>query len=279
MKRTHIATFSTVCLLLWMTLGWTQETSRATKAPNPDEPILDHLDSLTTLPVPEWRYHDDLAHPEGSSLEDSGWPMMTVKNLPYRQALKEGAHWKGARVLRQWIQMPEKINGYAIEGARVRLDLRVASEGTAMITVFSNGSLIFRGNEDVQEPILLSESAQPGQKFLIAARIDAGDVETVLLQSQLTVEPPASRPDPALLHTEILAARPMITAYEAGKAEREHALAAAVEAIDFSPLERGDQAAFDASLRRAQSQLQLLNPWLKQFTVRAIGNSHIDMAW
>jgi len=32
-------------------------------------------------------------------------------------------------------------------------------------------------------------------------------------------------------------------------------------------------------LRKAQSKLQTLTPWLKQFTIRADGNSHIDMAW
>ena len=282
MKRSHIAKISTPLAFVFLfsaTLGWAQEVARATEPPNPDQLVLDRLQSLTMLAAPNWRFHDDLARPEDLSLDDSSWPVMTVKNLPYRQALKEGAHWKGARVLRQWIQVPEKISGYAVQGARLKLDLRVASEGTAMITVFSNGSLVSRGSEDVQEPILLAENAQAGQKFLIAARVDAGDVETVLLQSQLTVEPPESRPDPALLHTEILAARPMIDAYEAGKAAREQVLTAAVKAIDFSPLDRGDQAAFDASLREAQNQLQALNPWLKQFTVRAIGNSHIDMAW
>jgi alpha-mannosidase len=282
MKRSNTTKCVAGCafvLFLSATLGWAQETARAAESFNPDQPVLDRLQSLTVLAVPNWRFHDDLARPEDPSLDDSSWPVMAVKNLPYRQALKEGAHWKGARVLRQWIQVPEKINGYAIQGSRLKLDLRVASEGTAMITVFSNGSLVSRGNEDVQEPILLSENAQPGQKFLIAARVDAGDVETVLLQSQLTVEPPASRPDPALLYTEILAARPMITAYEAGRTEREQALATAVRAIDFTPLERGDQAGFDACLRQAQMQLQALNPWLKHFTVRAIGNSHIDMAW
>jgi len=82
-----------------------------------------------------------------------------------------------------------------------------------------------------------------------------------------------------MLRMEILAARPMIAAYEDGRAQREQQVNAAVKAIDFSLLDRNDQAGFDASLRQAQDKLQALNPWLKQFTVRAIGNSHIDMAW
>jgi alpha-mannosidase len=281
-RRSFSGKISALCVfafLLSTAVGQTQEITRVAPASDVDRVVLDRLESLTTVALPDWHFHDDLAHPEDPSLDDSSWPVMTVKNLPYREAMKEGAHWKGARVLRRWIQIPENINGYAVQEARIRLDLRVASEGTAMISVFSNGSLVFRGSEDVQEPILLSENAQPGQRLLIAARVDAGDVETVLLRSQLTIEPLPSRPDPAVLRTEILAARPMIAAYDDGKAERKQALAGAVKAIDFPRLDRGDQAAFDASLREAQSKLQALKPWLKQFTVRAVGNSHIDMAW
>jgi alpha-mannosidase len=54
---------------------------------------------------------------------------------------------------------------------------------------------------------------------------------------------------------------------------------AAVKAIDFTALDRGEQGAFDASLAGAQDILKNLQPWLKTFTIRAAGNSHIDMAW
>ena len=45
-----------------------------------------------------------------------------------------------------------------------------------------------------------------------------------------------------MLRIEILAARPMIAAYEEGRAERQHQFDAAVKAIDFSPLDKNDQA-------------------------------------
>ena len=88
-----------------------------------------------------------------------------------------------------------------------------------------------------------------------------------------------SRPDPALLRLEILANRPIIAAYEEGKAEREQQMDAAVKAIDLGALDKGDQAGFDASLRSAHDKLAQLKPWLQQFTIKAVGNSHIDMAW
>jgi alpha-mannosidase len=237
------------------------------------KPTLDRLESLTNLPLRDWRFHADVAHPEEPSLDDSGW-----------QTVKAGDKWStGSRVLRRWVEIPEKINGYAVTGGGVKLDLRFDfnwnNKGPVTIAVFSNGSLVSRGDDDMQQPIPLTENAQPGQKFLIAVRIDAPEVETEFHHAQLTIEPAAGRPDPAMLRIEILAARPMIAAYEEGRAECEHQIDAAVKVIDFSPLDKNDQAGFDASLRQAQDKLQALNPWLKQFTVRAIGNSHIDMAW
>jgi alpha-mannosidase len=250
-----------------------QQPSSTQSSTDPYQPTLDRLESLTSLPLTEWRFHTDVAHPENSSLDDSRWETVRV-----------GDKWStGSRVLRRWVEIPEKINGYAVLGARVKLDLRFDfawnNKGPVTIAVFSNGALVSRGDDDMQQPIPLTENAQPGQKFLIAVRIDAPEVETLFHHAQLRIEPAAGRPDPAMPRMEILAARPMIAAYEEGRADRQQQLDAAVKAIDFSPLEKGDQAGFDASLRQAQSNLQPLNAWLKQFTVRAVGNSHIDMAW
>src|SRR5580704_7329800 len=250
-----------------------QESPAGQKAADPYQPTLDRLQSLTTLPLPEWRFHADVPHPEDSTLDEAGW-----------ETIKVGDKWStGSRVLRRWIEIPEKVDGYAVRGARLKLDLGFDfmwnNKGPVMIAVFSNGARVSRGDDDMQQPIPLTENAQPGQKFLIAVRIDAPEVETEFHHARLTIDPASGRPDPAMLRMEILAARPMIAAYEDGRAQREQQVNAAVKAIDFSLLDRNDQAGFDASLRQAQDKLQALNPWLKQFTVRAIGNSHIDMAW
>ena len=249
-----------------------QPTSTSHNTTDPYQATLDRLESLTNMSQLEWRFHADVPHPEEASLDDSGW-----------QTVRVGDKWStGSRVLRRTIEIPEQIDGYAVAGCRAKLDLRFDfswSKGPVMISVFSNGSLVSRGDDDMQQPILLTEEARPGQKFLIAIRIDSPEVETLLHHAKLTIEPSAGRPDPAIVRVEILAARPMIAAYEEGRAERQQQLDAAVGAIDFAALDKGDQAAFDTSLRHGQSKLQGLNPWLKQFTIRAIGNSHIDMAW
>ena len=193
--------------------------------------------------------------------------------------LKVKDHWKGPRVLRRRIVVPEKVDGYDVRGCRMTLDLSFHSEDTILISLFANGSLISRGDEDTTQPVLLSENAQPGQEFLIAARVDAGEADAWLGDAELRFEPPANRPSPSNLRMEILSALPVIAAYEEGKTEREGVIADAVKAIDFRTLEKGDQKAFDASLRLSQSKLEGLQPWMRQFTIRAVGNAHIDMAW
>jgi alpha-mannosidase len=250
-----------------------QQPIPTSKTSDPYQPTLQHLESLTSLPLADWRFHTDIPHPEDSSVNDSAW-----------ETIKVGDKWStGSRVLRRWVEIPEKIDGYSVLGARAKLDISFDfmwnNKGPVTIAVFSNGSLVSRGDDDMQQPILLTENAQSGQKFLIAVRIDAPEVETLFQHAKLRFEPAVGRPDPAMVRTEILAARPMIAAYEEGRTERQQQLDAAVQAVDFSPLAKDDQAGFDASLRQAQSKLQALNPWLKQFTVRAVGNSHIDMAW
>ncbi|HXJ14404.1 MAG TPA: glycoside hydrolase family 38 C-terminal domain-containing protein [Candidatus Limnocylindrales bacterium] len=238
-------------------------------ADNPYKALTDRLESIVTMPLEEWRYHADVAHPEESSLEDKTWP-----------AVKAGEAWKtGPRVLRRRIELPGSLNGYSLRGARIQLDLAVDSNDFTMITVFSNGAMVSRTDADTIQPIVLTENAQPGDTFLVAIRIQAAESDTKLSASRLLITAPANRPNPGIFREEILAAQPVVAAFPDGRAEHEAILDAAVKSVDLKALERGDQAAFDESLRNAQNKLQALTPWLKQFTIRADGNSHIDMAW
>ena len=260
------AYFFLYCCLVLPVFG---QTSPSNAPADPYKPALDRLQSLVTVALPKWRFHTDLPHPENPGLSDSDW-----------QAVKKGEEWEtGPRVLRRWIEIPEKIDGYATAGARVDLNLVIRSNGSELLTVFSNGGIVYRGDEDMQQPIRLTENAQPGQRFLVAVRVNCSASKTGIFESELTIHPPSNRPDPSLIRMEILSAQPMIAAYEDGRAERESELDAAVKAIDFSTLDRGDQPSFDQSLNAAQTKLAVLKPWLQQFTIHAVGNSHIDMAW
>jgi alpha-mannosidase len=282
MKRS--LTLLSLALLLSLTLSVALAVAQDAPGQHPADPykaVLDRLQSLTSQGEAEWRAHADVPHPEDPSVSDSDWETLRVKNVSGPGGTNaEEEHWKGTRVFRRWIRIPEKINGYATQGSQVKLDLRFGSPGSLMITVFSNGAIVYRGSDDDIQPVLLTENAQPGQKILVAARVVAGDeVQSEFFHSELLIEPARTRPNLNLMRLEILAARPIIAAYEQGRAERESQLDAAVKAIDFSPLDKGDQAGFDTSLTQAHAKLELLKPWLQQFTIRAVGNSHIDMAW
>jgi alpha-mannosidase len=272
---------STIFLILLILLFTVFAVAQSENSSDPYKPTLDRLQALTRQGEIQWRYHTDVPHPEDPGLNDSDWGTLTVKNVSGPEGMnKNEEHWTGTRVFRRWVQIPEKIDGYATQGSRVSIDLRFGSESGLKITVFANGAILYRGSDDDILPMLLTENAQPGQKFLVAARVVADDdVQCEFFHGELTIEPAPARPDPAFLRTELLSARPIINAYQDGKAERQQQLDAAIKAIDFSPLEKGDQAGFDASLRQAHTKLEALKPFLQQFNIRIVGNSHIDMAW
>jgi alpha-mannosidase len=244
--------------------------------PDPYKPVLDRLQSITVIPLPAWQAHAaDLAHGEDPALTTSGWQQVKLKQ-----------DWQGSRWLRQTFAVPAQLDGYSLQGARIGLDLHVGSDDAIQISVFANGSMVARTDEDGQVPIPLIEDAQPGQKLALAVRVldsggggCCGGNSTRIEHAELRIEPPGSRPDPALMRLEILSAEPLVAAYPDGKAERQQQLDTAVKAINLGALDLGDQQAFDASLREAQTKLDVLRPYMKQFSIAAVGNSHIDMAW
>jgi len=95
---------------------------------------------------------------------------------------------------------------------------------------------------------------------------------------QLAFEFPGQS-DPGTLRQEIQTAVAIMAGFPAGNAEREKQLECCSESIDIATLDRGDQQAFDKSLLAAGKRYGSLREWMKQFTIRAVGNSHIDMAW
>ncbi len=262
------------CLFLLFVSSFT--LGQSPTPPDPYKPVLDRLQSITTIPLPSWQTHAaDLAHGEDPALNASDWRPVKAKE-----------DWQGSRWLREIFEVPGQLNGYSLQGATISLDLHVSSDDAIQISVFSNGNMVARTDEDGQVPIALIENAQPGQKLVLAVRVldsggggCCGGNSTRIEHAELLVQPSASRPDPALMRLQILSAEPVIAAYPDGKAERQQQLDAAVKAINLGALDQSDQSAFDASLREAQAKLDVLRPYMKQFSIAAVGNSHIDMAW
>ena len=252
-------------------------TAQTTPAADPYEPVLDRLQAMTTMSLDGWKViGTDLPHGEtpGDAIADAK-PLALKQNLQLPVWLYDS------------LEIPPALHGYSLAGSRVALNLNVGSNRGILISVFVNGNMVARGDSDSQVAITLTQSAQPGRKLLIAVRVlpsgtvgcCGGPRETRLDAAWLSFEPAAPRPDPAMFRQQVMAAELLIAAYPDGESERQQQLGAAVKAVDLSALDRGDQSAFDASLEAAQSKLKALRPYMKQFTVKAVGNSHIDMAW
>ncbi len=203
------------------------------------------------------------------------------------QNLNIGSDFQPPAWLYREIEIPKVINGYDIQGSTLKLDISIGSNEGLTITTFANGNMIARTDDDNQVPITLTSNAQPGDTMQIAIRVlpsggvgcCGGELHAKLDHVQLLITPPVNRPDPGVLRLEIMSAQLLVAAYPDGKAEREQTLDSAVKAIDIAALDKKDQHTFDASLGASQAKLDALRPYMNQFSISAIGNSHIDMAW
>jgi alpha-mannosidase len=245
----------------------------------PHYAALQKLWAMTGEIITDWKWHpDNLPHPEAPTLNDSDWEKYTVHEQewlefyrsPWGAVVGNGAIW-----FRTWVEIPQSIGGYKIEGLPAWLDLRVQHEARGRIAVFSNGALIEMNALNIQQPIPLMDQAQPGRKFLIAAYSPGPGS----LTARLEVKYPAGQSNPETMFQEILSVMAASSGFPDGQSQRNAQLTAAIAAISFDALDRGDHAAFNRSLTTADQKMQPLAQWIKQFTILAVGQSHIDLAW
>ena len=237
---------------------------------NPFRTALERLEAMVTMPLPDWRAHaDDLPHPEDPSLDDSSW-----KAIKVRGHVNQRPVW-----FRRVVEIPKSMGGYDIEGKRVQLALRLGFRGHGRVRVFFNGSMVEMTADNTQQPILLSESARPGEKFVVAAYAPPGEGSAGITSASLEVDYPPEQPNPLTMLQQIMAVQAASKGFPQGQSQREAQLSAAVKALDFGALDRGDQHGFERSLAAAQDKMQPLAEWMKQFTILAVGQSHIDLAW
>jgi alpha-mannosidase len=229
---------------------------------DPHKDALDGLQRLVVIDQNAWEFHPGAT--EDIPGDSASWQPLNVN------ASGSVPGW-----LRRTIEIPAAFHGYSPAGAKLELDVRLRHEQYLSYGIFVNG-VLYRDSEQL-EPIVLTTAALPGQRFTVLIRLLGGTEKFTLTRANLLVTP-AGRPDPGVVREEILSAK-LLANLIPDKADAERTIGDAVAAIDFAPLDRGDQNAFDASLRAAQQKLQVLNPQMKQYGVRLAGNSHIDMAW
>ncbi len=243
-------------------------SSLAFAKPSPDHTrITDRLKAVSSMEVTDCKWHaDDLLNPQKPALNDADWT-----------AAKRGDSWDAApRWYRCNVVIPERIGGLRTQGARVWFD-GGAGEADTNILLYVNDNLEASGGSDIT-PTVLTESAKPGEKFMIAFSVRGYIAPAQFWGIGLHFEPAAAI-TPTQAREELMVADAMTSGLPDAGVERKAAVEAAFKVVDIAALDRGDDAAFLKSLAAAHGKLVPLRDWMKQYSVRATGNTHIDMAW
>ena len=231
------------------------------------------LETLNALPAGEWRFHaGDIPHGESPALDDSAWPLVAPEPRGGSPAPKD-AVW-----FRRTIEVPKTLNGYDISGSRIWFQFHADANGPMPQIIYFNGRRVALG-DDI-EPIVLFEPAHPGDKILVAVKLLHTVDDKSFTGVSLRIEPlDTSRPSVDDLRQQIITAANLLPALPTPRTDLLNTVEAAAAAIDTAALVSGNQQAFDASLRKAQSILAPLHDLLAQDKIDLAGNSHIDAAW
>ena len=256
--------------------------------PGPAQQVLERLSALSTLPGGEWRAHaGNLPHGEAVDLDDSSWQSVTPGSKVPTDAV-----W-----YRRWIEVPKTLNGYDLTGSRILFRFETDANGAMPQIVYFNGRRVALG-EDL-EPIALFDPAKAGDKILVAVKLLQNvDLKRIRITQMrrgvkrlqtpemksfrgavIRVEFSPNRPNPDDLYREFLSAAALIPSLSADPPVQKTLLEHAIGSVDLTALDQANQEAFDASLRKAQSELEPLKPTFQQANLHLTGNSHIDAAW
>jgi alpha-mannosidase len=266
--------FFSVCLvgLLFGYRAAAQRNSdmvKATALLKPDEQVIvNRLGALRELPGGTWKMHaGDVAHGEDANLDDSSWSTLAVG-----QKAPNDAIW-----LRQTVEVPQTLDGYALAGARIWFEIHINGNGPMPEILYFNGRRVALG-EDL-EPVVLFDKAQPGEKITIAVKVLHTIDEKQFRGATMRIDFAQDRPNPEDFREEILSAALLVPSLAPGDASKGTILSDAIHTVDTAALDAHDQAKFDASLKAAQTKLEALKPLLSQATYKLDGNGHIDAAW
>ncbi len=207
------------------------------------------------------------------TLDDSQWTAITLTGGP------GGRRRPGPGQRPRLVSHDHRNSRHCRRPRYPRLERTAAVRFSNDGRIFFNGALVAQGESRTLDPILLTEHAAPGEKIHVAIRTPYHAENGRLTGAQLLIDYPG-QPDPGDLRGDIHCRRRDSRRHSPmARTIIERQLDAAVKAIDFAALDRGDQPAFTRSLEAASRDLQPLRDWMQQFTVKAVGNSHIDMAW
>jgi len=224
------------------------------------------LDSLAQFCVQRILYFSgDDAQAAAPDFNDGSWSLWSPGTEFPRNSV-----W-----LRLPIEVPVRVGGYPVRGARLRLRLDAWNADT--VRYYVNGEPLAEFEEG--DPIPLSGRASPSQILLVAVHVTWSQWKWTFRGANVLVDFPQSRTDPGFLGQELLVAETLLHGLAPNDAAKAAQLEAASAAVDWKSLDAGDQRTFDRSLTAAADALEPLRQWMQGYTIHASGNSHIDMAW
>jgi alpha-mannosidase len=244
----------------------TQQTADALKTLSGNaQAVIARLSKLNSIPLNDWRFHAGaLPHGEAVDLDESSWAAI---HAPFQSDTKDTV-W-----FRTWIVVPRTVNGYDLTGTRIW----ISSLRDSDTTVYFNGQRVSAGDD--AQPLVVFGVAKPGDKALVAIRLNESDDAQSLPAQTLQVDAAAGRPSPEDMYTECGTAALLIPDLAANPSADRALLERAIGDVDFQALDKEDQQGFDRSLRHAQKDLEVLKPLMQSATFHLTGNSHIDAAW
>ncbi|MBV8438303.1 MAG: alpha-mannosidase [Silvibacterium sp.] len=246
-----------------------QSPDQVVKTLSPDaQRVITRLEDLSHLPSGEWRYHEgDIAHGESPTLDDSSWPQVKAPSDASTAAV-----W-----YRQWIEVPKTLSGYDLTGARIWFQFSATANGPMPEIIYFNGRRVALGDD--LEPIVLFDNAKPGDRVLVAVKLLATVDVKRFRGSPMKIDFSEGRPNPEDERKEFISAAFLVPSLSTNVSGDQATLLKAITSVDLSALDAANQQKFDASLRQAQSTLEVLRPMMRQATLHLTGNSHIDAAW
>jgi alpha-mannosidase len=143
--------------------------------------------------------------------------------------------------------------------------------------IYFNGRRVALGDD--LEPIVLFDSARPGEKVLIAVKLLHTVDKKNFDGTELKIDFAENRPNPEDMRLEIMSAALLIPSISKNATADTATLEKVVGAIDLKALNAQDQSKFDSSLKQAQSTIEALRPTIQEASLHMSGNSHIDAAW
>jgi alpha-mannosidase len=233
--------------------------------------IVEKLGTLNDLRMTNWRYHaGDLPHGETVGLDDMSWQMVAPKSVAPASAV-----W-----YRQTFEVPRSIDGYNPAGSRIWFRFRVSSDEDVPEIIYVNGKRVALGAD--LEPIVLTDSAKPGERFQIAVKLLATGAPKTFDGASLRIDYPETRPNPEDFREEVITAQTLLPSLSKNIAADQLLIDKALEAVDLKALDGTTPTAqirFDASIKKAATILSALKPMLQEVSFHETGNSHIDAAW